>query len=169
MGSRRKFLGGVLAAGAGLGLGARSTASSLLKQSREGSQELKVYVWQKTIFCQVQDARLLAAVGQQAWNTGLDLFLGMPDHPDLFATPCFIAILDRRTVPPDVWEDFLGYRWEVKDQTPILLVDDLGTSAPYALDAGMQVVEAGTKGGLRQIRQAIRAAHRVALAWQPDA
>ena len=168
MGSRRRFLGGLLASGLGLGAASKALANAGKSQPRSQRPDPPGYAWQRTIFCQLEDAALLGHIYTHARCMGVELFLGRPDAPDLFAIPCFVAILDRTTVPDDMWTEFLDYRQEVEDEVPILLVDGLGASGAWALDAGMQVVEPRGEQGLGRLKQAVGEAHRVALRWQPE-
>lgn len=168
MGSRRQFLVGLFTSGLGLGLAPTIATGEDRKRPPDIPAQTKGYFWKDTIFCQAQDARLLADVHRQAWHMGLDLILGRPDAPDIFARPYFVAIIDRTTVPYGMWSGFLKYREEFEEQKPILVVDGKGSEAPFALDASMQMVDPGSEEGKRQIMRTIRTAHEIALKWEPE-
>ena len=161
MQSRRRFLRGLLGGGIALGAcggKARAATGPRMDVEREVPEG---YAWQKTIFCQFGDPRLLAAIGAAARRIACDLWHGEPSSPDILAIPHFAVILDRNTLGRDGWDNYIAYRDEVGDSTPCIVLDELG----WQLDDHMEALDPNKKAHVRRILDTINRAHRKAQNW----
>ena len=50
---------------------------------------------------------------------------GEPFTPDILATPYFISIVDRNLIGEECWNLFLKFCMETKNDTPLIIVDEL--------------------------------------------
>ena len=50
---------------------------------------------------------------------------GEPFTPDILATPYFISIVDRNLIGEECWNLFLRFCLETKDDTSLIIVDEL--------------------------------------------
>jgi len=142
---RRRFLKGVLAGSIALGLGDGRALAGISSKDYEAGPA--VYAWRRTIFCQVKDAALLKAVERQAESIGCVVFHGRSGYPDLVGVPYFFAVVDRSLAGEEMWQLYLEYRSEVDDDTPCIVVDDLGTEGSWAVDGKMEFAGHGWDAG----------------------
>jgi len=80
---------------------------------------------------------------------------GEPFTPDLIATPYFISIVDRNLMGGECWNLFLSYCRETKDDTPLIIVDEL-SHLGLPDHKNIKLVDLNNPEGLEEIRSAIR-------------
>ncbi len=81
------------------------------------------YSWLNTIFLKVEDFDLIEKVSEKAQGLDCDLEIGKNDSYDVMAVPFFVGIVDRTLIDPDVWEEYLDFRLDVKDKSILIVVD----------------------------------------------
>lgn len=82
-------------------------------------------MWSKTILCQFDNPALKEAIERLAKDIDCDIWYGRPGWPDIFAVPCFVAIVDRNLVGQEIWNEYLRFCEEVSDDTPCVIVDEI--------------------------------------------
>jgi cell division protein FtsZ len=87
--------------------------------------EYKKPHWAKNIFCQVENKELSIELEMLAREMNCTIRRGEPFTPDILATPYFISIVDRNLIGEEYWNLFLQFCRETKDDTPLIIVDEL--------------------------------------------
>jgi len=163
MHNRRKFLKSFLAGGVAVGMGAKTDIkANVLSGSLENDELPNGFAMKTTIFCQIADPQLASSLNWPAKNLSCDLYNGKPITADIFATPYFIAIVDRNIVGKELWTEYLEFRKEVDDTTPFILVDYLGDSDGWEIDEHMEICDIGNRDQVRYIVERIKETHLVA-------
>ena len=81
------------------------------------------YAWLNTIFIQIEDKELMGKVWFKAQDLDCEIITGEKNSPDVWAIPFFVGIVDRTLVDPNIWEEYLDYRLDVKDKTILIVTD----------------------------------------------
>lgn len=82
--------------------------------------------WTNTIFRQVGDPDLVAALDTYALDAHCFVYDGAESSADIIAMPYFAAVIDRRLVGKGTWESYLAYREEIHDMSLCIVVDSRG-------------------------------------------
>ena len=122
--------------------------------------------WQQTIFCQFGNSKLASSVGWLAKDLSCSIYWGEPFSPDIIAIPNFIMIVDRRTLGRERWAGYLGFREELQDSAPCILVDDLGACEDWRIDERMEIYSSEVNASV--ILDSVRAAYSMAQDWRPE-
>lgn len=52
------------------------------------------------------------------------IVIGADGHPDIFASGCFIQIIDQNSVGEEIWRDYAAAFRDAGDITPCFIIDD---------------------------------------------
>jgi hypothetical protein len=162
MDNRRDFFKSIIASGVALGMGGGAVARANNQGTSCQFPPPKGFARKTTIFAQCGNPEMLAALSWEANHLGCDIYHGQPFSPDIIAVPYFVALINRKTIEAGRWADFLEFRKEVGDTTPLIIVDEFGDSKGWAIDQHMQIRDPKNPDDVRYIIAQIKDAFRAA-------
>jgi len=162
MDNRRAFFQRIFAGGVAIGLGGGAVARANEQAALIDRIAPKGFARKTTIFNQCGNPEMLAALSWEAQRLGCDIYHGQPFSPDIFAVPYFVAIINRKTLEAGRWADFLDFRKEVGDTTPLIIVDEFGDTSGWKIDENMEIRDPKNPEDVRYIINRIKEAFRAA-------
>ena len=83
------------------------------------------YSVQARIGCLVGDAVLEKNPGNFSAGRGYDIIFAEAFDEKLIYQPCSAFVIDKHMIGEDIWTEYLKFFNEFKDDTPLLIVDDI--------------------------------------------
>ncbi|MEK7699517.1 MAG: hypothetical protein AAB332_03855 [Planctomycetota bacterium] len=84
----------------------------------------KTFAIENTLFCQFENNELKIILEDWAAQNRINIYYGKPSSPDIIAVPFFAAVVDKRVVGSEIWEEYLIYCKETDESKPTILLND---------------------------------------------
>ena len=68
----------------------------------------KTFAIENTLFCQFENNELKIILEDWAAQNRINIYYGKPSSPDIIAVPFFAAVVDKRVVGSEIWENILS-------------------------------------------------------------
>ena len=84
----------------------------------------KTFAIENTLFCQFENNELKIILEDWAAQNRINIYYGKPSSPDIIAVPFFAAVVDKRVIGSEIWDEYLAYCKETDESKPTILLSD---------------------------------------------